>query len=60
VAGDSYRSQHSARVHFGLGPGAGRPVDRITVTWADGKTVELKDAAANRYHPIRRLSKSGP
>ena len=60
VAGDSYRSQHSARVQFGVGPGAGRPVDRITVTWADGKTVELKDAAANRYHPIRRLSKSGP
>lgn len=56
VAGDSYRSQHSARVHFGLGQGNGRPVDKITVTWTDGKTAELKSAAANRYHPIRRPS----
>lgn len=50
VTGDSFRSQHSPRVHFGLG--ASERVDRVEIEWADGRRTRLETPAINRYHLI--------
>jgi hypothetical protein len=48
VIGDSFSSQHSPVVHFGLGD-----VDRIDVIevhWADGTVTTLTEPAVDQYH----------
>ncbi len=50
VAGDSYRSQHSRTVHFGLGTRS--EVTRATVRWPSGKARTLENPAVGRYHLV--------
>ena len=50
VTGDSYVSQHAARVHFGLG--AVGKVDRVEVRWPDGRTSTLPAPKVGRYHDV--------
>jgi len=58
VTGDSYRSQQSNTVHFGLGT-AGR-VDSAEIRWPNGQTVTVREPAVNRYHTIRAPVQSPP
>jgi hypothetical protein len=51
VTGDSYRSQHSSTVHFGLGESD--QVDRVEIRWPGGRTQTLSALTANKYHEIR-------
>jgi hypothetical protein len=51
VAGDSYRSQHSASVHFGIG-GVER-VDEAAVLVPDGRRWTGTNLAPDRYYRIR-------
>lgn len=51
VLGDSYRSQHPASVHFGLGADAG-PV-AVTVSWPGGVTNRLEMMEAGRWHTVQ-------
>lgn len=48
--GSSYLSQHSSRVHFGLG--AIQSVDSVTVRWPDGSQRTIADPTVNRYNTI--------
>ena len=48
VTGDSFSSQHSANLHFGLG--AQTEIDEIRVTWANGQTNILKQPKTDKYH----------
>ncbi len=50
VNGDSYRSQHSGRVHFGL-DGASA-VDRVEVRWPDGRQTVLEHPPINCWHAL--------
>ena len=50
VTGDSFRSQHAAAIHFGLGDVA--TVDQVTIHRADGSSVDCYDLAANRYYLV--------
>lgn len=50
VTGDSFSSQHSSNVHFGLG--ADPQVDEIKITWADGKQDLLVKPLADKYHAV--------
>jgi hypothetical protein len=50
VTGDSYRSQHRAAVHFGLG--AETAVARAEIRWPDGRTTVLADPPAGRWHTV--------
>lgn len=50
VTGDSFSSQHSAKVHFGLGQQDS--VSHIEVTWANGKTSKLSTPKAGQYHVV--------
>ena len=52
VRGGSYLSASDPRFHFGLGPVT--KVDRLTVTWPDGKKVVQTDVAANRLLKVAR------
>ncbi len=54
VSGDSYRSQHPATVHFGLGP-TEDPV-RLTIRWADGHRQEIDPSGVDRYETVVRVS----
>ncbi|HWY78405.1 MAG TPA: CRTAC1 family protein, partial [Verrucomicrobiae bacterium] len=54
VTGDSYRSQHSNTLHFGLGKKA--TVDRVDIKWINGRTLSLRQPAVNQYHVIRAPS----
>jgi len=56
ITGDSYRVQHANTVHFGLGDVA--RVDEVEVRWQNGRTLVLREPAANRYHQIRLEVKS--
>jgi hypothetical protein len=47
VTGDSFRSQHPATAHFGLGTNL--PSGRIRVDWPDGSATETLVAPAPRY-----------
>jgi len=50
VAGESYRSQGSSTVHFGLGE-ANR-VDTAEIRWTNGQAIVLHDLDVNRYYTI--------
>lgn len=52
VNGDSHRSQHAPRVHFGLG--ADPTVDRAEIRWPDGRVTRLERPVAGRYHRVPR------
>jgi len=45
-AGASFASSHDPRLHFGLGTSP--TLDRLTVTWPDGKTQTFEKLAADR------------
>ncbi|MFN0066069.1 MAG: FG-GAP-like repeat-containing protein [Limisphaerales bacterium] len=51
VLGDSYRSQHPAAVHFGLG--AGNAVLRAEVSWPDGRRTALDRPPAGVWHAVQ-------
>lgn len=56
VTGDSYRSQHSASLHFGLGD-----ANRVTtaeIRWAIGGTLAIRDPEVNQYHLIQSSSEA--
>jgi len=50
VSGDSWKAQHPATVHFGLGENG--PVETVTVRWPDGSVAQLKAPSLNSYHII--------
>lgn len=50
VNGDSYRSQHPATVHFGLGQS--KRVLEARIRWPGGRQLVLSQPAINRYHPV--------
>jgi len=50
VNGDSYRSQHAARAHFGLG--AAGSVERVEIRWPGGATRSLTNPGLNQYHLV--------
>ncbi len=56
VTGDSYRSQHSNTLHFGLGKRD--HVDTVEIKWLNGQTLTLRQPAVNQYHRIHALSES--
>lgn len=49
VTGDSYRSQHSNTLHFGLGNLA---AEKVQIVFMDGQVLELTKPALNRYHKV--------
>jgi hypothetical protein len=50
VSGDSYYSQHSPTVHFGLG--AQTAVDSLEVIWINGTRLTLDQPAIDQYHAV--------
>jgi len=50
VTGDSFSSQHSANVHFGLGEL--NEVKSLKITWANGRQKTIKKPEAGKYHKI--------
>ncbi|MCF7763073.1 MAG: CRTAC1 family protein [Verrucomicrobia bacterium] len=50
VSGDSYRSQHSTTVHFGIG--TLEVVERIEVAWSNGRRTVLENPEINQYHRL--------
>lgn len=50
VTGDSFSSQHSANLHFGLGQQT--EVEEIRVTWANGQKSSIKRPEIDQYHKI--------
>jgi len=50
VAGDSWKAQHPATVHFGLGKNG--PVEAVIVRWPDGSAAKLKAPSVNSYHTV--------
>jgi enediyne biosynthesis protein E4 len=54
VAGDSYRVQHSATKHFGLGETDN--VTRIEVQWPGGRRTIVDSPAINQYHTVSAAS----
>src|SRR6266508_893 len=50
VTGDSYRSQHAATVHFGLGNIA--QVESVEVRWMNGRELVLHQPGINQYHRL--------
>jgi len=52
VAGESYRSQSSGIVHFGLGPSTASPT--VTVNRGSGRSVTRTNLPINRYHLLSR------
>jgi len=53
VTGDSFSSQHSSNVHFGLGEMT--QVESLKVTWANGKQRILENPKVGQYHKIQPL-----
>ncbi|MDA7510096.1 CRTAC1 family protein [Verrucomicrobia bacterium] len=53
VTGDSYRSQHSSCLHFGLGSTKG-PATAV-VRWPDGLEKEFSDLPVNGYYRVTRF-----
>lgn len=51
ITGDSYRTQHPNRVHFGLGQLAA--VNSVSIRWVNGSSVELTRPAIDQWHTIR-------
>ncbi|RBP50992.1 CRTAC1 family protein [Arenicella xantha] len=54
VTGDSFSSQHSAKLHFGLGLNAA--VAKLTITWSDGTEVVLDEPAIDKYHRLPKAN----
>ena len=52
VTGDSYRSQHSSTLHFGLGEKT--MIDQAAVKWADGHSQIFEDLKSNYYYTVSR------
>jgi enediyne biosynthesis protein E4 len=52
TTGDSYRSQHSGTIHFGLGRGT--KVTRVEIQWPDRRAMVLHRPEINRYHTVVR------
>lgn len=50
VTGDSFSSQHSANLHFGLG--GQTDVEEVRVTWANGQKSSIKQPKIDQYHKI--------
>jgi len=50
VTGDSFRSQHPAVIHFGLGAQA--HIDRAIVRWPDGASTVMENLSPDRYHKV--------
>lgn len=50
VNGDSYRSQHSQIIHFGLGEVS--VVDAVEIQWPDGRKIQLSHLETNQHHQI--------
>jgi hypothetical protein len=50
-AGSGYLSQHTKRLHFGLG--ASRQARKIIIRWPAGQVEELSDLAAGRVYRVR-------
>jgi len=51
ITGDSWKAQHPAALHFGLGKA--KSIEAIEVRWPDGKTTQLEAPEINRYHVIK-------
>lgn len=51
VTGDSHRSQHPTRVHFGLG--SGPEVAAVEIRWPGGRVSRLERPAADQVHVAR-------
>ena len=51
ITGDSWKAQHPAILHFGLGKT--KSIEAIEVRWPNGKTTRLKAPEINRYHIIK-------
>ena len=60
VTGDSFSSQHSSTVHFGLG--AMTEVDSISIRWPNGKQVSIEKPLIDQYHeiPLEAAAKARP
>lgn len=52
TTGDSYRSQHSATLHFGLNNAT--QVENAEVLWPDGHLTQLEHPALDQVHVISR------
>lgn len=50
VTGDSHRSQHSTRVHFGLGKVT--TLDTAEVRWSNGTSVTNREVSVDRYYSV--------
>jgi len=50
VNGDSYRSQHSQKIHFGLGKST--VVEHVNVQWPNGRLIHMDQLEANRQYTI--------
>ena len=51
VNGDSYRSQESNTVHFGIGEADS--VESLTIRWTSGETSTLQGPRINTYHRVQ-------
>ncbi len=51
VTGDSHRSQHPTRVHFGLG--SGPEVAAVEIQWPGGRVSRLERPTADQVHVVR-------
>lgn len=54
VTGDSYGSQHSGTIHFGLG--SNPRVDAVVIRWPDGKERTLVETGVDRIHSIQTVN----
>ncbi|MCB1094661.1 MAG: CRTAC1 family protein [Verrucomicrobiae bacterium] len=52
ITGESLSSQHSNKVHFGLGQET--RIDSVEIQWSDGKTTQLENPGVDQYHSIAR------
>ena len=57
VTGDSLRSQHASRVHFGLGKES--TVEWLEVRWVNGAVRRIDRPVVDRYHPVPGRPTSG-
>jgi enediyne biosynthesis protein E4 len=51
TSGSSYLTQHDMRVHFGLG--ASTKVDRLEITWPDGRVDAMENLPVNHVITVR-------
>ena len=49
-SGGSYLSQSDLRLHFGLGSHA--KIDRVEISWPDGKKETLRDLVADQFYAV--------